>query len=281
MLVIKIGGASGLDHAALCDDIRRLHEAGERIVVVHGGSAETDALAERLDHPARFVTAPSGHVSRYTDRHTLEIFAMATARINRTLVERLQAIGVNAIGLSGLDGRLLTARRKDAIRSVENGRVRIVHDDWTGSVSQVNDGLLRVLLEAGYVPIVAPLAISERGEMLNVDGDRAAAAIAGALQADRLLLLSNVIGLMRRFPDESTLIPTIDRDQIEAAESWAQGRMKKKIMGAREALEQGVKAVIIGDGRSDKPIGAALAGAGTHIGQAPSIRFQASEKEAS
>jgi [amino group carrier protein]-L-2-aminoadipate 6-kinase len=235
------------------------------MVIVHGGSAETDALAERFDHPPRFITTPSGHVSRYTDRETLEIFAMATARINRTLIERLQALGVNAIGLSGIDGRLMTARRKEAIRSVEDGRVRVVRDDWTGTVTDVNVALLRTLLDNSYLPVIAPLAISERGEMLNVDGDRAAAAIAGALQADTLLLLSNVAGLLRRFPDESSLVTHMSHHELESAMDWAQGRMKKKILGAQEALGAGVKTMIIGDGRRGTPIHDALNGRGTRI----------------
>ncbi len=265
MLVIKIGGAAGLDHDALCQDIAALWGQGQRMVIVHGGGAETDALATRLDHPPRTITTPSGHTSRYTDRQTLEIFAMATARINRTLVERLQALGVNALGLSGIDGRLITARRKDALRSVENGRVRIVRDDWTGTITMINSALLSLLIEQGYLPVVAPLAIGERGEMLNVDGDRAAAMIAGALHANTLLLLSNVPGLLQHFPHEHSLVPHVRRDEIETAATWAQGRMRKKIMGAAEALENGVSTVILGDGRRQTPLRDALNGAGTVI----------------
>ncbi len=265
MLVIKIGGAAGLDHDALCRDIQTLWQRGEQIVVVHGGGADTDALAEQLDHPPRFITTPSGHTSRYTDRQTLEIFAMATARINRTLVERLQGLGVNAFGLSGIDGRVMQARRKEAIRSVEDGRVRILRDDWTGTLTGVNGDLLRMLIDHGYLPVVAPLAISECGEMLNIDGDRAAGAIAAALGADTLLLLSNVPGLMHHFPDETTLVRQIDRSDLEEAATWAQGRMKKKIMGAGEALREGVKKVIIGSGQTLQPIQEAINGAGTTI----------------
>ncbi|HEX6292007.1 MAG TPA: [LysW]-aminoadipate kinase, partial [Herpetosiphonaceae bacterium] len=196
---------------------------------------------------------------------TLEIFAMATAAINRTLVERLQALGVNAFGLSGLDGRLIVARRKDAIRVVEGGRQRILRDDWTGTPQQVDGALLGLLLDRGYLPVVAPVAASEQGAMLNVDGDRAAAAIAGALHAETLLLLSNVAGLLRRFPDETTLVPQIGRGELERAAEWAQGRMKKKLLGAAEALDAGAARVIIGDGRRDQPIRTALDGAGTAI----------------
>jgi acetylglutamate/LysW-gamma-L-alpha-aminoadipate kinase len=267
MLVIKIGGAAGLDYDALCRDIANLWQAGQRMVIVHGGSAETNRLAEQLDHPPRFVTTAAGHTSRYTDRRTLEIFAMATALINRTLVERLQTIGVNAFGLSGLDGGLLAARRKDTIRVIENGRQRILRDDWTGTPQRVNADLLHLLLAQGYLPVVAPLATSEQGAMLNVDGDRAAAAIAGALHAETLLLLSNVAGLLRHFPDETTLVPQLRRAELEQATEWAQGRMKKKLLGAAEALNGGVNQVIIGDGRQTAPIQAALAGAGTTISQ--------------
>jgi acetylglutamate/LysW-gamma-L-alpha-aminoadipate kinase len=278
MLVIKIGGAAGIDPAALCADIAALWQAGESIVVVHGGSDETNRLAEQLGHPPRFVTTAAGHVSRYTDRETLEIFAMATARINRTLVERLQALGVNALGLSGVDGRVLTARRKAQLRVVEQGRQRILRDDWTGAPAQVNTALLHTLLDARYLPVIAPLALSEQGEMLNVDGDRAAAAIAGALGAERLLLLSNVAGLLRRFPDETTLVAWLEPAALAEAAEWAQGRMKKKLLGASEALAAGVTAVIIGDARRTQPIQDALAGYGTTIG-APCVADRISRIE--
>lgn len=267
MIVIKIGGAAGIALDALCRDIAALWHDGQPMIIVHGGSDATNRLAEQLDHPPRFVATASGHTSRYTDRRALEIFAMATASINRALVERLQALGVNALGLSGLDGRLITARRKDTIRVVENGRQRILRDDWTGAPRQVNAALLHMLLNHGYLPIVAPLATNEQGAMLNVDGDRAAAAIAGALSAETLLLLSNVAGLLRSFPDESTLVPQIKRADLEAASEWAQGRMKKKLLGASEALNAGVERVIIGDGRRENPIRSALGGAGTTINQ--------------
>lgn len=264
MIVIKIGGAAGIDYQAVCADLAAI-AGGEQVVLVHGGSSETDTLAARLDHPARFITSPSGHVSRHTDRQTLEIFAMATARLNRLLVERLRGAGVNAIGLSGVDGGLLRAKRHTAIRSVENGRVRIVRDDWSGRVSGADGALLRLLLDNGYLPVIAPLALSENNEMLNVDGDLAAAAVAGALAADTLLLLTNVAGLLRSFPDESTLIQQLSRDDLASGGELAQGRMKKKLLGAAEALDRQVATVIIGDGRRPTPIRDALAGAGTHI----------------
>ncbi len=266
MLVVKIGGAAGVNLEAVCADIAALTQQGQQVVLVHGGSDETNRLSERLGHPPRFVTSPSGFTSRYTDRATLEIFAMVTAgKINTLLVEALQAKRVNALGLSGIDGRLIEAKRKEAIRAVENGKVRVLHDDHTGTIQAVNARLLHLLLDAGYVPVVAPLALSPEGVALNVDADRAAAMVAGALHADSLILLTNVPGLLRHFPDEDTLIPRLERAGLEASLSFAEGRMKKKVLGASEALERGVQRVILADGRVSEPVQRALAGQGTVI----------------
>jgi acetylglutamate/LysW-gamma-L-alpha-aminoadipate kinase len=268
MIVIKAGGNGGLDIEAVCVDIAELIQQGEQVVLVHGGSHETNVISEKLGHPPRFVTSISGYVSRYTDRETLEIFAMVTAgRINKLLVERLQQFGVNAVGLSGLDGRLLEGKRKSTLRIVENGKRKVLHGDYSGQIERVNVALLSALLAAGYVPVVAPLAISHQGEALNVDGDRVAAAISSALKAQTLIVLSNVPGLLRCFPDESTVIPRIAPDQAgEHLDRYAQGRMKKKLLGAIEALHDGVGKVVIADGRVAQPLQRALAGQGTVIG---------------
>jgi acetylglutamate/LysW-gamma-L-alpha-aminoadipate kinase len=267
MIVVKAGGNGGIKMEVVCEDVADLVKQGRQVVLVHGGSHETNVISEKLGHPARFVTSVSGHVSRYTDRETLEIFAMVTAgRINKRLVERLQQLGVNAIGLSGLDGRLLLGSRKSVLRIVENGKRKVLRGDYSGRIQQVNTGLLETLLSAGYVPVVAPLAVSYEGEALNVDGDRVAAAIAAALKAQMLIILSNVPGLLRKFPDESTVIARIPLSQAgKHLESYAQGRMKKKLLGAIEAMNDGVAQVVIADGRVSQPLHRALDGQGTVI----------------
>ena len=264
--VIKLGGTEGVDFSAISKDAAALLQQGQKLVLVHGGSAEANALGEALGAPPRFITSPSGYTSRYTDRKTLEIFVMAVnGKVNTLLVEQLQRLGVNALGLSGLDGKLLQATRKDSIQSVENGKRIIVRDDYTGKIEQVNAGLLQTLLEAGYLPVIAPVAVSQKGEALNVDADRAAAMVAAALQAETLTLLTAVPGLMKNFPDESTVIKQLPQQKLEEALNFAEGRMKKKVLGAQEALQGGVKRVIIADGRVEKPISNALAGTGTVI----------------
>jgi len=266
LTVVKAGGTEGVDFAAICTDAARLIAEGQRLVLVHGGSAEANSLGEALGYPPRFITSPSGYTSRYTDRRTMEIFTMAVnGKLNSLLVEGLQALGVNAIGLSGLDGRILVARRKAAIRSVEAGKQKIIRDDYSGKIETVNDTLLNSLQEGGYTPVIAPMAISTEGEALNVDADRAAAMVAAALGAETLVLLTAVPGLMSAFPDESTLIHSLPKSQLEGAKDYAQGRMKKKVLGAEEALQGGVSRVIIADGRVDEPITRALEGEGTII----------------
>ncbi len=264
MIVIKVGGSEGVDLDAVCDDVAALRKEGVQLILIHGGSHETNVVAEALGHPPQFITSPSGHTSRRTDRRTLEIFEMVyCGKVNKSVVERLQKAGVNAVGLSGLDGRLWEGKRKEAIRAVEGGKVRIIRDDYTGVVERVNVPLLRLLLDNGYLPVLTPPAVSEQGEAINVDADRAAGAMAVALKADALLLLSNVPGLLRNFPDESSLIARVPKSDIESAAESAQGRMKKKVLGAQEALAGGVKRVILGDSRGQSPVRAALQGKGT------------------
>jgi acetylglutamate/LysW-gamma-L-alpha-aminoadipate kinase len=266
IIVVKLGGTEGVDFSAICNDACELLKQGKQLIFVHGGSAEANSLGEALGTPPKMITSPSGYTSRYTDRKTLEIFLMAVnGKVNSLLTEQLQMLSVNAFGLCGLDGKLLQATRKDSIQSIENGKRKIIRDDYTGKIENVNGELLMMLLSAGYLPVIAPVAVSEKGEALNVDADRAAAMVASALKAETLILLTAVPGLMKNFPDESTLIRQLPQAQLAQASEAAQGRMKKKVLGAEEALKGGVSRVIIADGRFQDPITNALSGNGTVI----------------
>jgi acetylglutamate/LysW-gamma-L-alpha-aminoadipate kinase len=266
IIVVKLGGTEGVDFSAICADAAELLEQGQKLVFVHGGSAEANSLGEALDKPPKFITSPSGYTSRYTNRETLEIFLMAVnGKVNSLLTEQLHGLGINALGLSGMDGRLMVATRKETIQSVENGKRKIIRDDYTGKIKIVNSELLLALLSMGNLPVIAPVAVSNKGEALNVDADRAAAMVASALKAETLVLLTAVPGLMEKFPDESTLIRELPQSQLPVALEAAQGRMKKKVLGAEEALQGDVGKVIIADGRVEKPVTNALSGNGTVI----------------
>ena len=150
--------------------------------------------------------------------------------------------------------RLMVAKRKDAIRIVENGRQRILRDDFTGKIETVNGALLKSLVGQGLYPgDLAAGDLAGRREALNVDADRAAAYVAGAVGAEQLVILTNVPGLLRHFPDESTLITNLPKAGLEQALSFAEGRMKKKVLGASEALDLGVAKVVFADGRIEIP----------------------------
>ena len=266
MLVVKVGGAVGIDLDALVEDLAGLLEGGERLVLVHGGSHETNVISEKLGHPPRFVTSVSGYQRRYTDRETLDIFTMVYAgKVNKLLVEKLQARGVNAVGLSGLDGAVCQGTRKATVRIVEGGKRKVLRDDYTGRPEKINRKLLDLLLDAGFLPVLTPPILSYEGVAVNVDGDRMAALLASELGAETLVILSNVPGLLKDPDDESTLIESVRRDRLEQSMQYAEGRMKKKIMGVMEAVGSGVNRVILGDARRPAPISAALEGLGTVI----------------
>lgn len=264
MLVVKIGGGKGIGLEPVVDEFAELVKAGERAVLVHGGSHETDVLSAALGHPAKTITSPSGHVSRRTDRRTLDIFNMAyCGKVNKRIVEMLRARGVDAVGLSGLDGGIWRAKRKGAIRSVEDGRTVIIRDDLSGRVESVDGEFLTLLADAGRVVVLCPPAVTGEGVAVNVDADRAAAATAAALGASELLLLSNVSGVLRDLDDPASLIGSSSEVGMEAIRGAARGRMKNKVLAGEEAIRGGVACVVIGSAGGESPIDDARGGAGT------------------
>lgn len=258
ILVVKLGGGAGNDTAACLPDLAQLATT-RPLVIVHGLSARLDALCVERGIEVRTLTSPSGHTSRYTDAPTRDLFVEVAGQINTDLCAGLQAMGVNAIPA----GEVIRGNRKDAVRAVVNGRILLVRDDYSGRIESVDGNALQALLDAGRVPVVSPLAWHDTDGWLNIDGDRAAAAVGAALHADDLVILSNVAGLYRAYPDEASLVPHVTRQQIEQAQGWAQGRMKRKVLGAAEALEGGVQRVVIGAGMGETPVSQALNGRGT------------------
>jgi len=265
VIVVKCGGNAAVDPAAVCADVAALTRAGERIVLVHGGSADIDRLTGRLGLPVRSMVSPDGVTARHTDDATLEVVLLALAgAVKPRLVAALAAAGAPAVGLTGADGGLLRARRKVAHRAVVDGRRVVVRDDHSGRIAEVGVGLLRTLLDAGLVPVVSPPALAEDGRFVNVDADRVAAAIAVALGAGTLVLLTGAPGVLADPAAEDSVF-----DVCELPESgrpdYAGGGMALKLVAAREALAGGVACVLVADGRPAAPVRAALAGAGTLI----------------
>jgi acetylglutamate/LysW-gamma-L-alpha-aminoadipate kinase len=261
-IVVKVGGAAGNRAAPVLDELARRDD----YVLVHGGSDEIDRLGAALGRPTQYYTSPSGVVSRRSDPRHLEVLVLALAgKVQTELVAALGARGTRAIGLSGVDGRLLLARRKLGTRAVEGGRVVHLPDDRSGTIERVDAELLRALLNAGIVPVVGPPAVTAEGELVNVDADRAASAVASALRAEALILLTNVPGLLEQPEDPSSRVPRIASREVERYLPLARGRMRKKLLAARDAVRSGVGRAVIAPSGVVDPVARALQGEGTVV----------------
>jgi len=270
VLVIKIGGGAAIDEAAyarFAEDLKPMVDAGEELVVVHGANAAFSRLSETLGMPPRMITNDKGRVSRYTDRETMDAMLMTyCGKVNKTIVATFQAAGVNAVGLSAMDGRIATGRRKPVMRGFEDGKPKVLRDDHAGSIEAVDATLLVLLMQGGFVPVLTPPALSlTEGRPINVDGDKLAIELAAHLGADTLLFFSDTPGLLRDRHDESSLIRRIDAGDGETALASAEGRMAVKVESAIKAVEGGVGRVMFADARVERPISRALAGEGTVI----------------
>jgi acetylglutamate/LysW-gamma-L-alpha-aminoadipate kinase len=257
LLVIKMGGSILKEGASseLISDLKTLANK-HKLVLVHGGGAEVTETAAKLGKEQKFIVSPQGFRSRYTDKETMEIFTMVMAgKLNKQIVSALQSQGIPAVGLSGLDGTLLKAERKKRLVIVdEGGRKKVIDGGYTGKINEVKVNLLSLLLEKGYVPVVTPIATSEEFEPLNVDGDRTAAVVAGALKADRLILLTDVEGLLLK----GKPVPKITVAEADYALPSIGKGMSTKVHAALEALNQGVKEVLITSGVKQQPLSSAL-----------------------
>ncbi|ELY84653.1 acetylglutamate/acetylaminoadipate kinase [Natrinema altunense] len=268
--VVKIGGARAVDPDGALADVASLVEDGEDVVLTHGGSTAVDETLAELGEEPTYVETPGGVVGRFTDERTMDVFKMVMpGKLNTDLVESLHNEGVDAVGLSGTDGKLLCGKRKSAVRVKEDGKKKIKRGDHSGTIESVNADLLETTLAGGYTPVVSvPILGTEQSggyTAVNADADRAAAAIAGALEAD-LVVLTDVTGIYEDPDDESTKIDSAATpEEFAAVTDAAEGFMTKKVMAAEEALEGGAASVTVATANADDPISSALAGAGTTL----------------
>ena len=257
MITIKIGGSVVDDlHQSTISDIKKVAET-EGIIIVHGGGKEVTKVCEQLGKEPKFVTSPSGIKSRYTDKETAEIFTMVmSGRINKTIVQMLQKNGINAIGLSGVDAKVIEADRKKKLLIMnEKGRKQAIDGGYTGKIKNVNSEFIRSLLDKGLTPVISPIAISEESEFLNIDGDRAAAYVAGSVKSDKVLFITNVDGLLM----EDKVVPKLTLAEAKEIRPKIGPGMEKKILASTEALDMGVKQAFIANGQKENTISTAIA----------------------
>jgi [amino group carrier protein]-L-2-aminoadipate 6-kinase len=268
MIIVKLGGSAGIDPGPTLDNLAKLGKT-EQVVFIHGANSKLDEMTRALGREPRLVQSKSGQVSRFTDSETMDLMlAVYAGMVNKRLVEGLQQRGVNAVGLSALDGRIASGPRKDTIRAIEDGKPKVLRGDYAGSIKQVDPTLITLLTSNGYLPVLTPPAISDQGEAINVDGDKLSLQLAIALKADALVILSNTAGLLKDVNDPDSLITEIDvsdETSVEAAMNSAAGRMKKKVQAGCDAVNAGIGKVVFADANTEQPVSSALAGKGTML----------------
>lgn len=238
IVVVKYGGNAMINEQLkqqVMEDIVLLWLIGIKIVLVHGGGPEISDLMGRLGKKAEFVDG-----LRVTDKETADIVQMVLAgKVNKTLVNLLGMKGGRAMGISGMDGHLIEAEIKDERLG------------YVGRITSVNITPINDLLEKGYIPVVSTVGCDRQGNNYNINGDTAAAFIAGALKAERLIMMTDIAGILRDRNDPSTLIPDVDISEAEKLKEQGvvSGGMVPKVDCCIEALKKGVKNVVIMDGR--------------------------------
>ena len=262
MIIIKVGGGSRINTAGVAADLSKLEES---FLIVHGANAVRDALARKLGIEKRTVTSISGYSSVLTDEAMIDLQMMAYAGLqNKRLVALCQRHGINAVGLSGLDGRIIQGERNKGIRIREGGKRRIVRD-FSGKPRSVNTSLIRLLLENGFTPVLCVPIIDENGYAINSENDNIVTVIQHAVNADKIIQLIEAPGFLENMDDPGSLVKHISREELIRREEQVDGRMKRKMLALRKLFEQGAGQVYISDGRSEHPVHDALNGKGTII----------------
>ncbi len=238
IVVIKYGGNAMIDEhlkEQVMEDIVLLQLVGVKVVLVHGGGPEISDLMQKLGKKAEFVDG-----LRVTDKETVDIVQMVLAgKVNKTLVNLVEMKGGKAMGISGMDGRLIEAKMKDERLG------------YVGAITGVNIEPVNDLLEKGYIPVISTIGCDSEGNAYNINGDTAAAFIAGALHAERMFMMTDIDGILRDKDDPSTLIPEVTVSQAKelCEQGIVSGGMIPKVDCCIEAIKKGVKSVTIMDGR--------------------------------
>ena len=238
IVVIKYGGNAMINEQLkqqVMEDITLLWLIGVKVVLVHGGGPEISETMKRLGKQAQFVNG-----LRVTDKETVDIVQMVLAgKVNKTLVNLLQMKGGHAVGVSGIDGGIIEAAMKDEALG------------YVGKITRIRPQPITDLLEKNYIPVVSTVASDRQGNTYNINGDTAAAFIAGALNAERLIMMTDIAGILRDKDDPSTLIPALTESEARKLfdEGVISGGMIPKVDCCIEAIEKGVRHVVIMDGR--------------------------------
>jgi len=262
MMLIKIGGGEQINLEATIKDLAQLEQP---FIIVHGANVLRDQLAKRLGMEKTVLTSVSGYSSVFSDQAALDVIMMSYSGLrNKQIVELCQRNGINAVGLTGLDGRLVQGERNKGIRVRENGKT-LIKRDLSGKPRQINAALLNLLLDNGYCPVLTIPIVDENGFAINSENDDIIVQLARALDIDSVVQLIEAPGFLDDPADESSLVAKMSLAELQAREATVEGRIKRKLLALTRLCQSGKTRVIIADGRGEQPVITALAGAGTHI----------------
>ncbi|BBG24576.1 [LysW]-aminoadipate/[LysW]-glutamate kinase [Sulfuracidifex tepidarius] len=261
MIVVKTGGRVIKNN--LQNLIKSLSKVNEKFVLVHGGGDLVTEYSMKLGVEPKFVTSPEGIRSRYTSKEELDVFIMVMSWINKRIVTGLVNLGRNPIGITGADGKMVIAQRKKRIVIInERGKKMIIEGGFTGKIKEVDSVKINSLLEHFDSVVMSPLAVDvEEGSMLNVDGDQMAYALSTSLKAEYLILLTDVEGVKLN----DTVLKEISTTKSKEIVNQIGPGMNRKVLMGLEAVENGVKKVVISSGIIEDPISNALSENGTVI----------------
>ncbi len=264
MILLKIGGGATLEIDHIISDLANyLQETKESCIIVHGANALRDDLAKRLNYEKVVLTSISGYSSVYSDEEAINIQMMAYAGLkNKRIVESCQKHGINAIGMTGLDGRIVQGKRNQGIR-VKEGEKKMIKRDFSGKPQTVNSDLLQLLTSNGYTPVLTVPIIDENGFAINSENDDIIAQLHKSLQVKIIFQLIEAPGLLKDFNDKNSIIKNLSKLELDAMEEKADGRIKRKLLALKKLVEYGPTKVYITDGRVEKPLSNAIAGKGT------------------
>lgn len=262
MYIVKIGGGADINLEGIARDLAGFDAP---FVVVHGANALRDEVAARLGIETRVLTSVSGYSSVYSDRDAIDLILMAYAGLrNKQIVALCQQQGINAVGLSGLDGRMIEGRRNRGIRVREGGKT-LLKRDLSGKPVSVNHELLRLLLERGYAPVLCIPIIDEQHSAINSENDDIVNVLQGSLHATCIVQLIEAPGFLDDPEDPRSVVARMTPAEVAMREQRVSGRIKRKMLALRRLTESAPVKVVIADGRGEHPIAEALAGKGTVI----------------
>ena len=262
MMLIKIGGGESINLDAIIAD---LAEIDEPKLIVHGANVLRDRLAQRLGMEKTILTSVSGYSSVFSDQDAIDVILMSYAGLrNKKIVELCQRSGMNAVGLTGLDGRLVQGQRNQGIRVREGGKT-LIKRDLSGKPREINSDLLKLLLDNDYLPVLTIPIVDEKGFAINSENDDIVVQMAQALDIETVVQLIEAPGFLDDPNDDNSLVAQMTPAELEAREARVEGRIKRKLLALTRLCRGGKTRVIIADGRGQSPVADALNGNGTLI----------------